>query len=380
MKKAALLLYMCMLPLTLAGCGGVYSNYREIEQLQLVRALGIDRCAEGFMLTVASAKSPEGGEPPLISASGASIGEAIEKMNVYSGGRELFIAHVEHILIGEDAASGGIGEILGYVQRSTLMRMSTGLYIVRASTAQSVMTAAAEAGFSIGEALSALEHSSAESGLTGHTSCLDASRFLTQRGACLVGALCLADAGGHLSPVPEGGILAPAGFAILGGSSLAGYIEPENAPAALILSGGSPESVFTVPDGEGGTAALKLTKCGAELRPLSGGQAGAVARITLEASLIELSEPRYSMSAGYLSGLGRALAREIQSEAESVIETSSLLSLDFLGLGEAARRGALSASEPENFPHGTFTAEVSADVVRSSDLEGSVRYGEEAGG
>ena len=38
----SLLIIICSLP-ALSGCGSIYSNYREIQQLMVVQTMGIDR-------------------------------------------------------------------------------------------------------------------------------------------------------------------------------------------------------------------------------------------------------------------------------------------------------------------------------------------------
>ncbi len=45
-KLVSLLLALAMMP-GLAGCGSVYSNYREMEQLLVLQTMGLDSAAEG---------------------------------------------------------------------------------------------------------------------------------------------------------------------------------------------------------------------------------------------------------------------------------------------------------------------------------------------
>ena len=54
MKKVLLLLLLlCLLP-GIAGCGGLYGQRRELEQLRLMESMGLDAAPGGLILSLSS--------------------------------------------------------------------------------------------------------------------------------------------------------------------------------------------------------------------------------------------------------------------------------------------------------------------------------------
>ena len=115
MKKLILILIIiCMLP-SLAGCehaGTIYSNYREVEQLQLIRAVGVDLDGEDVRMTISSGERNEGGESMLLSRNAESLATAANSLQDYAAGQELFYAHTQYFLFGQAAAEQGIERYL----------------------------------------------------------------------------------------------------------------------------------------------------------------------------------------------------------------------------------------------------------------------------
>ena len=70
----------------LTGCGGVYSNYREVEQLLVIETMGFDYRPGGVELSLASGISPGKG-PVRLTGSGESISAAISRQKI------LFMGH-----------------------------------------------------------------------------------------------------------------------------------------------------------------------------------------------------------------------------------------------------------------------------------------------
>ena len=64
MKKTILLLVISLtVAALLSGCGSLYSNYREIEQLCVVQTLGLDRLPGGIAVTLSAAADKSGSTP-----------------------------------------------------------------------------------------------------------------------------------------------------------------------------------------------------------------------------------------------------------------------------------------------------------------------------
>ena len=71
MKRYISLLIIISSLLGLTGCGGIHTNYREIQQLLVVQTLGLDREEGSVRISMAAAAKASGAGPRRMSASGA---------------------------------------------------------------------------------------------------------------------------------------------------------------------------------------------------------------------------------------------------------------------------------------------------------------------
>ena len=142
MKRLFPLVPLLVLVLVLlGGCGRrwIYSDYREIDQLELIQALGLD--ADGS----------------LFAATASTVSRAMRQMQDYTSRKYIFFGHTAHLLLGEAAAERGIRPCLEHMERNAEMRLNTFLYIVREGTARELITETGREGEGIVPLLVSLE-------------------------------------------------------------------------------------------------------------------------------------------------------------------------------------------------------------------------------
>ena len=135
MKKAILL--TLVLALALTGCSGgltIFSNYRRIENIELVRAFTADAREDGVLVSIYGTAGEEN-DARMVEKSGPSLGTAMGELLMMPLGREAILSHTENMLIGEDMARSRLNECLDYVERYSETRLDIGLLIVRGSSA-----------------------------------------------------------------------------------------------------------------------------------------------------------------------------------------------------------------------------------------------------
>ena len=78
-RALALLLAAGML---CSGCstGAISSNYRPVEDLELIQTIGVDRAPEGVCLSAATGKAGEGEAPKRMTQSGVSMLAALDQL------------------------------------------------------------------------------------------------------------------------------------------------------------------------------------------------------------------------------------------------------------------------------------------------------------
>ena len=140
MRKALLLLLLCLVPL-LAGCGGLYGQRRELEQLRLMESMGLDAAPAGLILSLSSAPSEEE-EALCFSGSGSSLSQAMEQLQNRAG-EELFCGHLQNILLGERYARQGMEDLLSAVCRSSDLRLDQPVFLLLEGTGREALESGA---------------------------------------------------------------------------------------------------------------------------------------------------------------------------------------------------------------------------------------------
>lgn len=142
MKKIKLL--MLLLPIFLfTGC----FNYRELNEIAIASALGLDKTSDGYIVTIqvmntkkASETGTSNDQPKFITftTSGVTLQDAIRK-SILDSSRRIYPNHVQTLIIGEDLAKSGISDVLDMFFRSVEFRKQTSVLIAKDSTAEDVL-------------------------------------------------------------------------------------------------------------------------------------------------------------------------------------------------------------------------------------------------
>lgn len=385
----SLLITICSLP-ALSGCGSIYSNYREIQQLMVVQTMGIDREKGGVQVSMAAAAEASGGGPRRMSAQGRTVTAAIDRAYKLSYEEEIFFSHVNHLLVGEAAAEEGLDAFLDYVSQSPTMRIDIPLYIVRGGTANQAVMEVGDSSKGISEVMQTVHESFASPSNSRVFTVADTINSLLRYGSALVCAVeCVpssesvspgksesAQGGGEQNtqegegqntqqgeeqnPQPEEGqnaqdktqgenplMAVPAGYAVIRDGKLCKFIEPEEAVAVGLLTGSLPITDITVTDKNGKNASLELNQGSAQIVPVWGGKGqlkGLNIQAQVSASVLETDNWQHGNSSEYINHLTAQLESAVSQRLSSLLRTSMKLKADFLGLA-----GQVERKSPENY-------------------------------
>lgn len=337
-RPAAALL--ALLPL-LAGCRGPgeqLSYAREMEDMTLIRALGMDLEGEGVLVTASSGLQSGGAEgeavpPEVLSARSETVSGAVAAMQSYGTGY-VFFGHVGELLLGEDMARDALAQALDYVERDVEMRLDTGLFVVRGSAGEAMGALKGEDA-SAAERLEALEDDAGLSGAAMARSVRQVLADLGASGASFAPAVALL-------PQREGdgaggeGNLVSAGYAILKGEGLAGWAAGEAALGVDLLMGRVEADILAA--GPAGTA-LRVVGVRTGVRPVFDGErlTGLEVDCRVEANVAQAPA---GLDGAALEALRAALEETEKRRLEAALELSQTLNADFMGL---KRRSGLAA-------------------------------------
>ncbi|WP_399632970.1 Ger(x)C family spore germination protein [Sporosarcina sp. SG10008] len=140
MKKHIFVLLI--LSLTLTGCW----DRRELNEIAITLALGIDKVDEEFQLTaqvvvpseVSMKQSSGRSTVTLFQATGETIFEAFRKMTIDSP-RKIYPGHLRMLVIGEELAKAGVGESLDLLSRDWELRSDFYVVVAKDKTAAEIL-------------------------------------------------------------------------------------------------------------------------------------------------------------------------------------------------------------------------------------------------
>lgn len=140
MKKYTFVLLI--LSLVLTGCW----DRRELNEIAITLALGIDKVDEEFQLTaqvvvpseVSMKQSSGRSTVTLFQATGETIFEAFRKMTIDSP-RKIYPGHLRMLVIGEELAKAGVGESLDLLSRDWELRSDFYVVVAKDKTAAEIL-------------------------------------------------------------------------------------------------------------------------------------------------------------------------------------------------------------------------------------------------
>lgn len=430
MRISALLLGVCIL---LTGCSNPFADYRETEHLLVIQTMGIDRESGGVRLSLAASSEGVGNAPRVLTASGETVAEAMERIYDYSFEDEVFCYNVKNVLIGESAAEEGIEEFLGFICRSPEMRLDVPVFIVKGRSAEQIITDAGDDERGIADIMQNVQQKLKRRGGTPFTG-VDILRSLKRGGSALVCALSLDEAsedvpdakeenttgqtGGETtgqtgtdaagqnggestgqdggeeksvfpkaasSPAPSaepnakerGQTAASAGYAVIRDGKLCRYIDVREAVAADMLLNRGGVHEIEVNDLYGSRVTLEVTNASSSFSPRWDGDTltGQEVHISAQYSVLETFGHSELESAQYVDALTAALETELLSRAGAVLTATGDLKADFLALGSTVERSrpekyrSMKARFPELLPGLEFQVTVSCRLKHTNDMK-----------
>ena len=361
--KGFLLLLCLLLCLFSSGCsqsGSLAGNYRELEHMRLIHAVGFDLPEGRLSLSVSGgAKNKQG--VTRLSCYGQNISDAMVNLQNFSGKEELYYAHTRFMLAGEDYARSGIFPMLRHMQQNPQLRMDLPLFVIRSGNAADLLLYAGGEENSIYDVLRVVMGDCKKHGSSIPFSCDDILVALNERGSSLVCALDVQKTA-EASPDADEEELTPtaAGFGILRDGQLVGYLSRNCAPGVGILLGktGNDSSTITL---DGQPITYHITEARHHLSP-HWGTGGSLTGLTLTAEVA--ATIKEGESRGHLSRLEDRFARQIQGWLTEITQQMNATGTDFLDFGgELARLSPIRwAHNPRPWPEQLTSLPIRVEV------------------
>jgi len=387
------ILYIMLCAIFLSGCGSIYSNYREVEQLLVIETMGFDSLPGGVRLTLASGLSSGGMQGPIkLSGTGATISAAMDQARNYSFEDELFCSQTNSILIGEDAARENMEPYLSYICQSPILRTEVPVFIIRGSSAYESIMSSGDSRHGVSEILKGVTEYLETRGGSHIFKAAQISRDSLRHGSALC---CTLEYSQSAEPPLENTqseqnkdesesdayTLAVSGFGVLKDNRLIEYIDKEAAVGVSFLINKVGISSVQLKDISGRDIVLEISGGGSEVRPRwskDGELTGLDIKLDVQATVTEMNDDANLSQESYTNQLTKALEEHVAELCGEILKLSARLEADFLALGSQVERHSpllfrhMNKSFSEALPTLEFHIAVEAKLNHTNDMKESL--------
>lgn len=328
-----LLLSACLMFSTGCAKSSLFSNYRPIEQLKLVHTIGFDVHEEGLELSICGGEQGEEGQKLIrLSCSGKNISDCLGKLQNFSEKSELYYAHTRYVIVGEEYARQGLGDVMQYLESSEQLRSDIPLFVVKGGSAKEPVLKAGGEEEGIHDVLEAVIRDCDRQGMGYPFTCGDIGSFSAEYGSALACALTL-ESTKSADPSAEEEEVTPiaAGYGVIDYGTLTAFLSTEASRAVNFLIGELGTGSVTIQAG-GQPVSLRFTKSKNTLQPTFGDH-GTITELSialqLEAEPLE-TEQEHPIDPAKLEA---SLSATVGQWMEELLLAMRSTKCDFLGLG-----------------------------------------------
>jgi len=401
MRKKRLLVVVLLAQFLLAG--GCQKNMfpvpYEIQEIEVVQVIGVDRCAKDPSLVevtfmslsqrqTASENSGSQQVVTVVSETGDTVFDAKRKLKVHSD-KTAVLSHIRYILIGEEAAKEDFIKYFDCFLRDSELRLTPKVYIVRGCPVKELMQKSSTGDKFLAERLKVVKHDVELISNSGQLDLVEVTGMLDDKtAAAVIPTLRCGDVGEErfTGEMPEKEVL-PCGYAILKDFKLAGYYEADISRGYNFLTDDVRYANYTVRDKTGMKVELDVKSAEVSVKAEFDGEQ--LKRVTYKAEVRSMVREQQSVEDIYepdsLREMEKQLAEAIKDEMMRVIETSKELGTDAIGLGQRLRLAhplrwdKLKDGWKDTFPSLDIQAEVHVKLRSTLSIQNPVGYREENG-
>ncbi|MEK3683083.1 Ger(x)C family spore germination protein [Paenibacillus sp. FSL R10-2736] len=352
--RRALTILLILSLMSLTGCW----SRKELNDLALVMALGIDLVPEGYAVTVqvmnpseaGNQKGASSGSLPVVTykSVGRTVPDALQRMLGMTP-RMLYLAHIRVLVFGEELARSGVSDALDFISRDHDLRTDFYLLVAKNSKASKIL-----------EIITPFEHIPANSLyssiLVSHkkwaaTGKVTLQQFITElerggsnpimSGVQLKGDLEDGESAKNVQSISPKALIQHAGIAVFKKDKLVGWLGEPLSKSVNYTLNDVDSTVGNVPGPDGGTVGFIVyradtsmdIKLNDQAKPEFTVQLNIEANLTTVEGTLDLNKP------SSIEGIEKNLEKRFDDRmASDIREIQQKYNSDIFGFGEALHR------------------------------------------
>ncbi|WP_234399658.1 Ger(x)C family spore germination protein [Paenibacillus popilliae] len=345
-----------MVALALAGCW----DRREVNDLVIAVAMGVDRSEEGYTVSVqvvdpaeiASKKGSGRASVTVYKEQGKTVFEAVRRMTTTSA-RKIYFSHLRMFLISEEVAGKGIGHAIEFISRDHEFRTDFYIAIARGSRAEEILKAyPAIEKIPAEKMFSSLEMSSKSWAATGTvkldeliSDMMTAGKTPAITGIRYLGDIKEGETKKNVEATETPAKLKYEGMAVFRKDRLAGWLNEEESKGYNYIKGSvrSTVGVISCPD-EAGQLTIESIRTNSRIHVNRGSRTPKIdIHIKATANIGETQCKDNLADTTVIQELEKITNRKLALILEKTLKKAHDMKLDFIGLGAAIHRSAPGA-------------------------------------
>lgn len=349
MRYAKMFLLLCVAILgaaVMTGCNIAFFDATQINDVEFIRAVGIDKAPEGkIRFTIATQRIVTGGErggpeqklSEIMYSEGRTGFEAARNFWAYFEKRPFF-GHLEYILIGEEAAKDGILKYLDFFTRDPEDRLNLNVFVVKGTDAGEMVRQGNTRDKFVFDRLEGIKEHYWGLSMINRVDLMEImyildTEYLSLYIPCVRLIRKTESTDGSSS---EGMDIELQGFAFFESDKLAGHIEREMARGLNFLKNKIKSGVLNIPTKNGGMVVLEIISSSRKMKPhLKDGKLHIAVEIDVSNNISEIQGSEDIFDEEDLQYLETRSGQLIKDEVRKVIDLAQSKKLDFFGAGDA---------------------------------------------
>lgn len=383
-KTVKLSVLIC-LALLQTGCKLSFLGRTEIDQIDFIRVVGIDKSAEKedhVRLTIATqkiqAESSGGGskkQSSIVVSEGETVFDAVRNFWSYMDNRP-FWGHIGYTLIGEEAAKDGIMKYIDFFCRDPEVRLNMEIFQTKGTTAEEVIIKATGENRFIFEQLEGITENQSGQSVINVVNLVEVM-YILDKGYLSLYIPCLEIQQKTYPDMQNDAMdIAMGGFALFEGDKLVAHLNADMGRGLNWLKNKVESGVIVVKSPKGNSVSLEIIENDVKLKPTLVNQKLTVnvnVFITCSIGGLKGAEDVFTEEAiGYLE---KQLKENVKSEIEDVIRFSQENNLDIIGVGDAVFHkypiqweDDLEKKWKSFFPEITYKVEVTPVIIGTYNI------------
>ncbi|OCT11507.1 hypothetical protein A8709_07530 [Paenibacillus pectinilyticus] len=350
--KAIQTILIILFMLTLSGCW----NSKELDQISITTAIGIDKKDNTYNVSVQLLNNDEiasnnavGQRLPVVTlqvGSGSTIFESMRMLTTTSP-RKINTSHLRILVIGEEMAKEGIGQMLDVFSRDHELRSDFNILVAKNTTARELLQVLTPLEkIPANKLYSSLVSSAKNWGITSNIDLhqliydlVDPGKEPVLSSVHIKGNPVLGKSRSNLNSVIPPTVLQYQGLAVFHKDQLAGWFTDRESKGYNYALGNIDSSIVVLPCQAEGLMSIELIRTKANIKAnFMGEHPEANVHVQVEGNIGEVSCPMNLNTTQTIQTIEQQLSEEIKQTIQDAVNKAKSYKSDIFGFGTAVHR------------------------------------------